>query len=80
MQNKISTMKKEYIHMRNKGKYNINWFYKYFVENGGKRIDINLFSQLFSMIDSSEVLRFLDVKFNLTKLEDSEGNLIKIVE
>lgn len=66
--------------MRNKGKYNINWFYKYFVENGGKRIDINLFSQLFSMIDSSEVLRFLDVKFNLTKLEDSEGNLIKIVE
>ena len=73
-------MKKEYIEMRNKGKYNINWFYKYFVENGGKRIDINLFSQLFSMIDSSEVLRFLDVKFNLTKLEDSEGNLIKIVE
>jgi hypothetical protein len=74
------SMKQDYVKMRNTGKYNINWFYKYFVENGGKRIDINLFSQLFNMIDSSEVLRFLDVKFNLTKLEDSEGNLIKIVE
>jgi hypothetical protein len=74
------SMKQDYVKMRNTGKYNINWFYKYFVENGGKRIDINLFSQLFNMIDSSEVLRFLDVKFNLTKLEDKEGNLIKIVE
>jgi hypothetical protein len=73
-------MKQDYVKMRNTGKYNINWFYKYFVENGGKRIDINLFSQLFNMIDSSDVLRFLDVKFNLTKLEDKEGNLIKIVE
>jgi hypothetical protein len=73
-------MKQDYVKMRNTGKYNINWFYKYFVENGGKRIDINLFSQLFNMIDSSEVLRFLDMKFNLTKLEDKEGNLIKIVE
>ena len=73
-------MKQGYIKMRNTGKYDINWFYKYFVKNGGKRIDVNLFSQLFNMIDSSEVLRFLDVKFNLTKLEDSEGNLIKIVE
>jgi hypothetical protein len=74
------SMKQDYVKMRNTGKYNINWFYKYFVENGGKRIDINLFGQLFNMIDSSEVLRFLDVKFNLTKLEDKEGNLIKIVE
>lgn len=73
-------MKQGYVKMRNTGKYDINWFYKYFVKNGGKRIDVNLFSQLFNMIDSSEVLRFLDVKFNLTKLEDSEGNLIKIVE
>ena len=73
-------MKKEYIEMRNKGKYNINWFYKYFIENGGERIDINTFGQLFNMINLNDVLRFLDVKFNLTKLEDSEGNLIKIVE
>lgn len=73
-------MKKEYINMRNTGKYNINWFYKYFVENGGQRIDIDTFRPLFNIINLNDVLRFLDVKFNLIKLEDSEGNLIKIVE
>lgn len=72
--------KDDYIKMRNTGKYNINWFYKYFLENGGKNVGINTFQQVFGMYNQNETLNFLDNKFSLSILEDSEGKLIKIVE
>ena len=73
-------MKQEYIKMRNSGKYNINWFYRYFIENGGQKINLDVFNQVFNMGNFNDVLRNLDSKFNLSKLEDNKGNLIKIVE
>ena len=73
-------MKQEYIKMRNSGKYNINWFYRYFIENGGQKINLDVFNQVFNMGNFNDVLRNLDSKFNLNKLEDNKGNLIKIVE
>ena len=73
-------MKQEYIKMRNSGKYNINWFYRYFIENGGQKINLDVFNQVFNMGNLNDVLRNLDSKFSLNKLEDNKGNLIKIVE
>lgn len=73
-------MKQEYIKMRNSGKYNINWFYRYFIENGGQKINLDVFNQVFNMGNLNDVLKYLDSKFSLNKLEDNKGNLIKIVE
>lgn len=73
-------MKQEYISMRNKNQFDINWFYKYFLENGGTRIDLNSFSNLFALQRIETIVDYLDSKFELTRLYDKEGNLIKIVE
>ena len=73
-------MKQEYIKMRNSSKYDVNWFYKYYLNSGGKRIDLKTFSSLFQFGDLSSVLDFLDAKFELTKLHDADGKFLKIVE
>lgn len=39
--------KKEYIKMRNEGKYDINFFYKYYISQGGKMTDPQQFTQNF---------------------------------
>ena len=71
--------KEKYIKMRNSKKYDLKWFYDYFLENKGSSIDINLFGQLFNMGDLNNVLSSLDSTFQLTKLEDSNGQFIKII-
>ncbi len=71
---------KEYIKMRNNGKYDLQWFYKYFIENGGARIDVNSFSQSIQFYGLDSVIQSLDSKLGLTKLETKEGVFIKIVE
>ena len=38
-------MKEEYIKIRNSKQYDVTWFYKYFMENGGRNTDINQFAQ-----------------------------------
>jgi hypothetical protein len=72
-------MKESYIKMRNSGKYEINWFYNYFLEQGGKRIDMNSFRHLFNFGDLNSTLEYLDSKFEVTKLETLEDKLIKIL-
>lgn len=72
--------KQEYIKIRNSQKYPVEWFYSYFIENGGANISLKDFHSLFSMIDLNSVLTFLDGKFELTRVEDSSGKFIKIVE
>ena len=76
----MNNFKQEYIKIRNSQKYPIEWFYRYFVENGGANIDLQSFHSLFSLVDLNSVLSFLDSKFELTRLEDSNGKFIKIVE
>lgn len=71
---------KEYIKMSNNGKYDLQWFYKYFIENGGARIDVNSFSQSIQFYGLDSVIQSLDSKLGLTKLETKEGVFIKIVE
>lgn len=43
----MDSLKKEYIAMRNSGKYNIPFFFKYYRDKGGYVTDINQFSEHF---------------------------------
>jgi len=68
----------KYISMRNSSQYNLNWFYDYFIKNGGDTIGINKFSLVFNMIDLNEMLEALDKKFNLMTLSDAQGKVLKV--
>ena len=73
-------MKEQYINIRNTKRYDATWFYKYFIENGGsKSVNINQFVQSFSFLDLTQVLEFLDRKFELTVLYSKSGEFIKVV-
>lgn len=86
--------KQEYITMRNKNQFNTEWFYKFWLNNGGKNISLNEFEQNFfyeSVLNEfgdkvgqvlkniSPLLENLDKKFNLTVLVNEKGQFIKIV-
>lgn len=71
-------MIEEYISMRNLSQYNMNWFYNYYIENGGDSIGINKFSLVFNMINLNEILLSLDKKFNLMTLSDAQGRVLKV--
>jgi len=69
-------MKEEYINMRNSGRYDLGWFYRYYKENGGTA-DVNLFNMVFNL--DNDTLSFLDKKFDLNVIQDKNGNFIKVV-
>ena len=72
-------MREEYIKMRNKQQYNINWFYKYFISQGGN-LDCQTFGVMFNQFGNlNDVIAFLDSKFNLTSLYQGD-KFLKIVE
>jgi hypothetical protein len=70
----------QYIKMRNSGRYDINWFYKHYLENADKHIDINTFSMIFNSVDLNNILQHIDRKFKLNVITDANGNFIKVVE
>lgn len=65
--------------MRNHQQYNIEWFYQYFISQGGN-VDFNIFNGIFSISNLNDILNYLDNKFNLTILIDKNNNFIKIIE
>jgi len=69
-------MKDEYIKMRNSGRYDINWFYKYY----DKPIDIHNFTAVFQMGDLNLILEHLDKEFGLTILLAKQNKFIKVCE
>ena len=69
----------DYIKMRNSGNYSIEWFYSYYLQNGGKQISIQEFHAIFNMGDLDQILTEIDKKFNLTSLLDKNGKFIKII-
>ena len=69
-----------YIEMRNSGNYDAAWFYKYFLDTGGKDTGIEYFISVFNMYGIDGVIDSLDKKFGVVKLEDNGGKFIKIVQ
>ena len=69
----------DYIKMRNSGNYSIEWFYSYYLQNGGKQISLQEFHAIFNMGDLNQILTEIDKKFNLTSLLDKNGKFIKII-
>ena len=77
--------------MKNSNKWDLNWFYKYFLEKGGKA-QPQEFAMIFQQFcDLNEVVKILDVEFEivslhapLTKEELSDnkkiGKFIKVIE
>lgn len=70
-------MKEQYIKMRNKNQFDINWFYSYYLEKGGKA-EFNVFMMLFKL--DNQILANIDREYGLNVLEDKDGNFIKVVE
>jgi len=70
-------MKDTYIKARNSKSY--EGLYEYFLEEGGSNIGIQQFVNLFSFQNLNEILHNLDKKHNLTILEDSKGEFVKVV-
>lgn len=71
-------MKEQYIVMRNKDRYEINWFYRYYLSNGGKDIPLHTFDIIFRTANIDQVLERIDKEYELTSLHDVQGKLIKI--
>lgn len=70
----------QYIKMRNSGRYDINWFYNYYLENSKDKIDIHTFSAIFNSVDLNNILTHIDHKFKLNVITDANGNFIKVVQ
>ncbi len=73
-------MREEDIKMREKGNYDINWFYKYYLEQGGKPITLSDFYYVFTKCNLDEIIVMMDYKFAINKLEYTDGRLIKVIE
>ena len=71
-------MKDSYKKMRNSGNYDINWFHKYYTDKKGA-MDINTFQMVFNYGNLDMIVEHLDKEFNLTKIEDNNGKLIKVL-
>lgn len=67
-----------YLKMRNSSQYNINWFYDYYIQNGGDSIGINQFNMIFNSFDLNQILESLDKKFNLMSVLDVKGQTLKV--
>jgi hypothetical protein len=70
----------KYIKMRNSGQYQMNWFYDYYIQNGGDLMVFNKFSMAFNMGDLNQTLESLDKKFNLMSILDAKGQTLKVLK
>lgn len=66
--------------MRNSGKYDLKWFYDYYIENSKDIIDINTFSMVFNSTNLENILEHIDKKFELVRIYDKNNNFIKVYE
>ena len=71
-------MIEQYKQMRLKNQYDLNWFYKYFLEQGGIEIPPQQFNLLFQTGDLNETVSYLDKKFNLQMVIDKNNKILKI--
>lgn len=81
--------------MRNSSKWDLKWFYKYFLENGGNLSQYDFYDNFQFEVekikvaggyvenrrerDLQPIIAHLDRKFELTMLFDKSGEFIKVV-
>lgn len=76
--------REKYIQMRRTGQYDLGQFYQYYLENkDSSRVTVpfDIFQQTFNMyfqMNAREVFDTLDKKFQVTKIENEQGNLLHI--
>jgi len=68
----MKTQREEYLEMRKSKSYDVNWFYKYYIQNGGN-IGLHDFLVMFQMGSLDEVIRFIDYKLKVNVIVDKEG-------
>jgi hypothetical protein len=73
-------MREEYIKMRNSGKYNVNWFYRYYLESGGDDIDIQKFLFVFNSVPLNNILSHIDKKYELTTVHDGDKFICAVTD
>lgn len=71
-------MKASYVKMRNSGKYDINWFHRYYTDKKGT-MDVNMFHMIFNHGNLDQILEHLDKEFGLVGLYNKQNKLIKII-
>jgi hypothetical protein len=72
-------MKKQYITMRNSNQLDMSLLYTYAREQG-LNLPPDQFSVAMQFANPSEIIEYLDHKFELTLLHGKDGNFIKVVE
>jgi hypothetical protein len=72
-------MKEQYIKMRNSNQLDMSLLYTYAREQG---LDLSpdQFSIAMQFANPSEIIEYLDHKFELTLLFGKDGNFIKVIE
>jgi hypothetical protein len=73
-------MKEKYIKMRNNGRYDLQWFYDYYIQNSSDKIDINTFGMVFNSVNLDNILDHIDRKLKLVRIYDKNNNFIKVYE
>jgi ribosome-interacting GTPase 1 len=73
-------MKEKYIKMRNNGRYDLQWFYDYYIQNSGDKIDINTFGMVFNSVNLDNILEHIDRKLKLVRIYDKNNNFIKVYD
>ena len=72
-------MKEQYIKMRNSNQLDMSLLYTYAREQG-LDLPLDQFSIAMQFASPSEIIEYLDHKFELTLLYGKDGNFIKVVE
>lgn len=65
--------REEYLKMRRSSNYDINWFYKYYIDNCNNAVSLKDFVMIFQLGNFEDVIRFMDYKLRINILVDSNG-------
>lgn len=74
----------KYLQMRKSGQYDLAWFYQYYSDNKNSNtqsVDFQTFQQTFNIyfqMNGGVVIENMDRKMQVSKIEDSNGNLLYI--
>ena len=72
-------MKQEYLKMRLEGKFDFEFMFKYWLRNGGTRIQPQQFVQILQMARKLDVFDHLDKVFEVSVILDQNGKQIKVI-